>query len=794
MLFAKLLLSPMPHARVRRIDTSAAEAMPGVKAILTADDLPAPADSVNDLGQTIRANRRGERALTNEPLYEGEPILAIAAVDELTAAEAIERIVVDFEPLPFAVDPLVSLRPGGPTARTDGNIWHRRGLLPGATPGPPPPIEVRDLKWTEEDFAAAAEGQLPTGEPVEQWNYGDLEEGFRAAALVLDETFVTPNTSNQPLESRSAMAYWQNGTLFMHCSTQSTAQTVPVLAQWLGINAKDVVVISEYTGGGFGSKVTSAIFSIIPALLAKKASAPVMMRISREEEHYIGRARPALHGRIKAGFSKEGRLLALDLYAIAEAGPYEGGGNHTFAAQMVSLMYQPVAMRFRGVGVMTNTPPRGPQRAPGGAQGIALLEPVIAKAAHELGIDQVAIHRINAPEGKAEMGPSNARGRRAYVTSAFVKEALDKGAELFNWNERRARSGQRNGSKVRGFGVSMSTFTAGSVGFDGLLVITPDGRVSFQTGIGNLGTESFSDVHRVAAEVLSVPWEKCEVVWGNTARGIPWTCISGGSQTIHAMTRAAHATAVRARQMLQEIGAKSLGGTAESYQVANERVFSGGRGLSFAQAAQKAIELGGIYDGHEAPEKVNEFTKRSVLALAGRGLVVAARDEYPRDGATHSFVVGLAEVEVDVETGAYSVLDYLAVADVGTVIHPRAVGGQILGGSLQGMGHAMSQKWVYDQHYGVPLATRFYQTKPPTILDSPARMRWATVDIPDPETPVGARGVGEPPVGAGFGAVLNAIADAVGHDVFRRFPVTADMILTALEAGRPTHERLTANI
>jgi CO/xanthine dehydrogenase Mo-binding subunit len=787
----------MPHARVRSIDTSAALAMPGVKAILTADDLPAPADSVNDLGQTIRANRRGERALTMEPLYEGEPILAVAAVDELTATEAIERIVVDFEPLPFVVDPIESLRPGGATARTEGNIWYRPTPPPaaaGAPPAPPAPIEVRDLKWTNDDFANAGEGNLPAGEVTDEWAFGDVDAGFRDAALVLDETFVTPNTSHQTLEPRSAMAYWQNGKLHMHANTQSTVQTVMSVSRWLQIEPTDIVFVSEYTGGGFGSKATGTQNCVIPALLSKKANAPVLLRISREEEHYIGRARPALHGRMKMGFSKEGRILALDMFAIAEAGPYEGGGDHGSAARMVSLMYQPVAMRFRGVGVMTNTPPRGAQRAPGGAQGIALVEPVLAKAARRLGIDQVAIHRINAPAGKAPFGPANARGSRGYVTSAFVKEALDKGVEIFNWNERRARGRQRNGSKVRGLGVSMSTFVAGSVGFDGLLVIKPDGRVSFQSGIGNLGTESFSDVHRVAAEMLGVPWDKCDIAWGNTSRNLPWSCVSGGSQTVHAHTRAAHAVATRAIQMLQEIAAKSLGGSPSSYRVANERVSGPGGSLTFAQAAQKAIELGGVYDGHEPPETVNAFTKRSIAALAGQGLVAAARDTYPRDGATHSYVVGFAEVEVDVETGAYQLLDYLAVADVGTILHPRALGGQILGGSLQGMGHATSQKWVYDQHYGVPLAKRFYHSRPPTILDAPAKMQWVALDIPDPETPVGARGVGEPPVGAGYAVVLNAIADAVGDDVFRRSPVTADIILTSLEAGAPAHERLTANI
>ncbi len=142
----------------------------------------------------------------------------------------------------------------------------------------------------------------------------------------------------------------------------------------------------------------------------------------------------------------------------------------------------------------------------------------------------------------------------------------------------------------------------------------------------------------------------------------------------------------------------------------------------------------------------------------------------------------------------YRILDFLAYADVGTVIHPNAFGGQVLGGSILGIGHAIGQKWVYDQHYGLPLAKRFYQTKPPTILDVPVNMEWGAVGIPDPETPVGARGIGEPPVGGGCAAILNALSDALGDEVFRRAPVTADVILASLEAGRPIQYGLRANI
>ncbi|MFN7916708.1 MAG: molybdopterin cofactor-binding domain-containing protein [Vicinamibacterales bacterium] len=788
MLWAKLLLSPMPHARVARLDTSRAMAIPGVKAILTVDDLPAVVAGAN-LGEGIIASTLSERGLTNEPLYEGEPILAVAAVDELTATEAIEAIDIEFERLPFVTDPLEAMRPGSDNPRSEGNVWVRP---PAGQTGNPEP---KPIKWTEADFANAPDGQLPLGAATDEWSYGDLEKGFAEAALVLDETFVGPNTSHVSLESRSAMAYWQNGKLYMHCSTQSVMRTVAAVARWAGVKPEDVVIISEYTGGGFGSKGSSSVFTVIPALLSKKANAPVMMRITRDEEYFIGRARPALHSRVKVGFAKDGRITAIDGLALVDNGPYDAVSDGRSAGDHISLAYQPLAMRWRYSTVLTNTPPRGAQRAPGGLQGIALMEPVITKAAAKLGIDQLAIHTINAPEGKARFGGPNARGTRQYATSAFARQALAKGAELFDWENRKNTGGKRTGSKVRGVGVALSTYSAGSIGFDGLLVIKPDGRVAIQSGIGNLGTESVFDSHRIAAELLGVPWEKCDVAWGNTSRYFPNTCGQGGSQTSHAMPRAAHAAAMDAIAKLKEVAAKTLGGSPESYTVANERVSSGGRGMSLADAAKKAIELGGKYDGHELPQDINTYTKTSATALAGQGLMGVAKDNYGRDGVSKSYVAGFAEVEVDVETGRYQLLDLVAVLDCGTVIHPRVLGGQLWGGFILGVSHATGMRFVYDQHFGVGLAKRWYNSKPPSVLDLPINsMKWAATDIPDPETPVGSRGMGEAPVGAGFGAVANAIANAVGPDVFRRAPIMADMILLALEQGKVAHEPLTANI
>jgi CO/xanthine dehydrogenase Mo-binding subunit len=851
MLFCKLLTSPYPHAKVTKLDTSRALAMPGVKAIITEDDLPKAAAGAT-LGEGVQATAQGERGLTNEPLYQGEPVLAVAATSEELAVQAIEAIDIEFEPLPFVVDPIESLRPNGANARAQGNVWFRpaappappaargpaaeqrggaagaaagaagagagqaaeRGAAPNAQAAPggegrrgggrrggggapaiaPPQITV--LKWTEEDFANAGEGQMPLGKATDEWTFGKVEDGLKKADLVLDETFMTQSTGHQPLETRTAMAYWQNGKLYLHGSTQSTVQTVASVARWVGIPPAQVVMISEYTGGGFGSKIPGSIFMCIPALLSKKANAPVMMRITREEEHFIGRARPGILARVKVGFRKDGRITAIDMYTICDNGPYDAQGDARSAGTTVSLAYQPESMRWRGLTVLTNTPPKTSQRAPGGAQGIGIMEPILAKAAKKLGVDQVALRKINAPSGHAPFGPALPNGRQAYVTSAFVKEALDKGAELFKWEEKKAAySGKKNGTKARGVGVAVSPYSGGSIGFDGLFIIRPDGKVQFQSGIGNLGTHSLFDVHRVAAEMLDVPWEQCEVVFGNTGKNLPWTCISAGSQTAHAMTRAAHAAAKDGIKKLQEVAAKMRGGNPDSYKVAGGKVSGPGGSITFAQAAQKAIELGGKYDGHEAPEDVNNFTKTSLKNLAGQGLIAVAKDSYPRDGQSQSYVIGFAEVEVDTETGVVTVIDYVAMGDVGTILNARSLKGQLFGGSMLGLGHAKTQRWAYDQHYGLALARRFYQNRPPTILDSPLHFDGDAVNIPDPETPTGIRGVGEPPVGAAYGAIMNAIADAVGDDIFKRSPVTADIILTSLEnGGKRTHEALTAHI
>ncbi|MFV0436361.1 MAG: xanthine dehydrogenase family protein molybdopterin-binding subunit [Desulfopila sp.] len=779
MLVCRLLTSPLPHARVSHLDLAKARAMPGVRAILTPDDLPPPADSISDRGEVIKASPWAERALTMEPHYQGEPVLAVAAVSEDAAVAALEAVDITFEPLPFVIDPLDSLRPGGTNARTDGNVWY-----PPAGAGQQ--SRVGELKWTEADFQAAGERRLPLGEVPSQWAYGDIDSALAEADLLLDETFVTANVSHQALETRSALAWWENGKLHLAAGTQSTIQTVPAIAKWLNIDSNDIVFTSAYTGGGFGGKITASIAVVIPALLAKKAQAPVMLRIPREDEQWIGRARPSIMGRMKAGFARDGRLVGLDMLVVMDNGPYEEQYDGAITGRMASLLYQPRAMRWRGVAVLTNTPTRAAQTAPGGLQTSALIGPILAKAARKLGLDPLAVCAINAPEGRAPAGPPRADGTLHHATSAFVGQALAKGAKAFDWSGRRSRAAMTSGSVRRGLGVATGCFVAGTIGFDGLFLLTTEGRIRIHTGIGNLGTESLSDAQRIVADAMDVPWDLCEIVWGNTAHHLAWSCVSGGSQTIHSMSRAALAASLDAREKLQEIAARFFGGEPAEYMIGNQRVFRKDdeqRGMSFAEAAKRAVELGGRYDGHTPPEGINEMTRASVTALAGQGLVAVARDSFPRDGQTYSYVASFAEVLVDIETGMYTIVDFHAEADAGLVVHPRAFAGQLAGRSMLGIGHAARQKWFYDSKYGAPVAKRFYQTRPPTMLCFPENFSWGAVGIPDPQTPVGARGIGEPPTGAACAAVLCALFDALGSDMFLHAPVMLDAILTTLETG-----------
>jgi CO/xanthine dehydrogenase Mo-binding subunit len=770
MVFCRLLLSPMPHARVKNIDAAEALKMPGVVAVMTADDVPAiPAP-----GKTI---------LTNEPLYVGDPILAVAAENETLAQDALEQIRLDLEELPYTLDPLESLYPGGPNARSDGNIAASKGFTS--------PPYIKTVKWTARDFAAAGDGQLPMGAPEAEWSYGDVEAGFKKSKYVLDESFVTQGIAHHSMEPRSCMSYWENGKCFVFGSSQSQSFPVPFLARYIGIEPDQLVFVAEFCGGGFGSKGSAYPAMAIPAHMSKKIGRPVMMRVSRHEEYFIGSARPGFQGRIKMGFRGDGRLLAVDLYIVQENGPDIGSGDFQPAAEAVSLIYTPEAMRFRGIPVTTNTPPRGPQRGPGQNQIACAVEPLLDKAARALGIDRVAIRAINDPDSKTLFG-----AERRPVTSAYLQDALLKGAAEFRWKEKQSLSGKRTGSRVTGIGVGQAFHPAGATGFDGLVVITPEGKLHIHTGVGNLGTYSHSATSRIAAEVLKCDWDACVILRGDSRKHLPWNLAQFGSNTSFTMARTNYVAAMDALDKLKEIAAMDLGGTPDDYDIDGKQVYlksDPAKHLSYGAAAQRAIELGGKFSGQETPEDLNPMTKTSAAALAGTGLMGVAKDKLKSVGTPPALAAGFIHIELDVETGTYEIIDYVGVADCGTVIHPMGLQTQIKGGAVMGFGMGGLERHVYDPQNGLPANVGLYQSKPPTYLDVPSLMRTAAVDKADPMSPLGTRGIGEPVQGCAAAALLCAIADALGGHYFNRAPVTPDMIVNAA-GGRPqSHKPLQVN-
>ena len=322
MLHAKLLLSPMPHARVRNIDASAAMKMQGVVAIITPDDVPQFPPPVDPI-------------LYREPVYAGAPILAVAAESEEIAAAAIEAIKVDLERLQHVVDPLNSLYPGGVNAFSGGNVANCK-------------LPLQTVKWTAKDFQGFDQGKMPMGKPAEEWHYGDLDAGFAKAKVIIERSFQTAGTSPHTMETRSNMSYWQNGKCYVHGSMQSQSFVVPGIARYLGIKPEDLVFIAEYCGGGFGSKGTGYPLVAISAC-------------SQEGQRPPGHAAGVARGRIRERLGPR-RFPRLGEDRLCREWPRRGNGHLRGAGQRpqnrvgglpqfgetAQIVFQPEAMRWRG--------------------------------------------------------------------------------------------------------------------------------------------------------------------------------------------------------------------------------------------------------------------------------------------------------------------------------------------------------------------------------------------------------------------------------------------------------------
>ncbi|HBX99847.1 MAG TPA: xanthine dehydrogenase family protein molybdopterin-binding subunit, partial [Gammaproteobacteria bacterium] len=569
MVYARLLTSPIPHGRVLDIDASEALAMDGVYGILTADDVYPDGEPQST----------GLKILTNEPTLVGEPILAVAAVDEKTAETAIASIAVTFERLPHVIDPLESLEEGGPDAYNGGNTFvFRQGFV--------------QEKWTADQVASFRAGNEPSAEPPTELAYGDLDASFAEAAFVYENTFTTAGYPHMSMEPRSAMAYWEDGKLYLHGGSQSLTAFADGIAGIIGVAKEDLVFVNVATGGGFGQRARAGSVPVygVPAKLSQKINRPVMMRVTREEEFTIGGARQGFQGWIKLGFKQDGTMSAADLWIVSDNGGKGGGGDAFSATNAVSIVYQAEAVRLRGVSIGSNTAHRGAQRGPGENQIAAIVSPILDKAADELGIDRLEIRKINTPQN-GDVGGI----QRQPFTSAYMPEALEQTAQLFDWDGRQSRRRQRNGSKVTGLGIGQGYHNAGRSGMDGIVMMGADGRLKIHNGVGNLGTYSYASTSRAAAEVLKMPWESCDIVTGRTDLHLPITSPQDGSNSIFTNTRTFWGAAQDMLAKMKEIAANELGGSPDDYDVSNERIHQiadESVGYSFAEVAQRAMELG----------------------------------------------------------------------------------------------------------------------------------------------------------------------------------------------------------
>ena len=311
-----------------------------------------------------------------------------------------------------------------------------------------------------------SKAQLMSGERKE--SLATLEAAFAESTYVYEGTFTNAGYPHMSMEPRSALAYWENGKLYLHGGSQSLTAFADGIAGIIGVPKADLVFINEATGGGFGQRARAGSVPVyaVPAKLSQKINRPVMMRATREEEFTIGGARQGLTGWIKVGFKPDGVMAACDLWIVSDNGGKGGGADAFSAADCISVLYQTDAVRFRGTAIGTNTAHRGAQRGPGQNQIAPIISPIMDVAADELGVSRFDIRKINTPMTGDVGGP-----QRIPFTSAYMPEALEMAREQFGWDERQSRRRQQNGSKVVGLGIGQGYHNAGRSGMDGIVMM-----------------------------------------------------------------------------------------------------------------------------------------------------------------------------------------------------------------------------------------------------------------------------------------------------------------------------------
>jgi CO/xanthine dehydrogenase Mo-binding subunit len=499
MLYARVLRSPHPHARILGIDVSAARALPGVRAILTHENCRVVWTS---------GDSRRPRYLFNNPVrFAGDAVAAVAAVDRHVAEEALGRIVVDYEVLGFVLDPEEALQEGAALIHPGGNL------------------------------SPDADGKR---EP-EVYRRGDVEAGLRAAERVFQERYSSVHHNNAQLEPRVSVAQWDGDKLTVHASTQGISNCQSEIAKDLKLRPEDVRVVCAYMGGGFGNKNQCHDFDLMAALLARDAGAPVKLEFTRKEDFV------AVHGRwptrqyYKVGVSGDGRLTAIQLRGYSGMGPYRKGsggisGFELYACPNVETVIHPVH---------TNMAVAANFRGPSYPQGVFGIESTMDQIAHELKIDPVEFRLKNLTRKYHDELP---------YTSNGLEECIRRGAEAFGWTQRWRAAGTDAGPLKRGAGMAMGAFSARLGRSSAVLRVDASGRYFVHVGVTDVGTGAKTTMALLAAEELGIEVAQVEVVSGDTDR-CPYSVGESGSRTTGFTGQAVVAAA---RDLRAQVAAKGL--------------------------------------------------------------------------------------------------------------------------------------------------------------------------------------------------------------------------------------------
>ena len=718
MLHGKVLRSPYAHARIRSIDTSKAEAISGVTAVVTSKDFPIISDSIIDLSETQgNARLMAEHVMAaDKALYKGHAVAAVSATSPHIAELALEAIEIDYEVL----KPVLSLEEA---MKEDAPLLH----------------DNLTTYFKLERFAKGDDtGAKSNIASHIQHKLGDVEEGFQEADVIVEREFTTQTVHQGYIEPHASTATWAgDGRLTIWTCTQGSFAIRSSCAAILDIPESQVRVIPTEIGGGFGAKITTYL-EPVAAVLSKKSGRPVKVVMSRKDVFEGTGPTSASLMRTKIGATKDGKITAAQLWMAFEAGAYPGSpiGGGTLCA---TGPYNIANLLVDGYDVVCNKQKVQAYRAPGQPQGAFAVEPVIDELAEKLGIDPIEFRLMNVSKEGDRM-PNGVPHPHFGIKE--MEEAM-----RAHPHYKTSLTGPNQGR-----GVAVGYRWQGGQASSATITVNNDGTINLVTGSVDIGG-SRTAVAMQAAEILGIKAEDVSPTVVDTDT-IGWTGVTGGSRT-------AFDTGLAAIQASEEIIRLMKARAAITWEMKEEDVsFDHGTFLcaktedtiSFKDLSARLMRTGG------------PVTCSVSAASPGSGPIIAGN---------------LVDVEVDPETGKVDILRFTAFMDVGTAIHPAYVEGQIQGGTVQGIGWALNESYFYDNE-GSMLNSSFLDYRMPTSLDVPM-IETVMIEVPNPKHIFGVRGVGEAPIIPPLPALANAISDAIGVRMLD-LPMTPDVILTALES------------